>query len=74
MASFASSATTYGKLKHAWTNRQLLILSLVYFDKKFHTFPHELSPSCNSAKMCDHFTIELNMYTALWNIMGVMQL
>ena len=60
--------THEGMCEISCQNRQLLILSLVYFDK-FHTFPYELFPSCNSTKMCDHFTIELNIYTALWNRM-----
>ena len=30
------------------------VLLWSFFKEKFHTFPHELPPSCNSTKMCNH--------------------
>ena len=41
------------------------------FNDKFHTIPHELSPSCNCTGLCNQKSIKLNEYTALWDRMGV---
>ena len=33
-----------------------IILEKGIFDEKFHTIPHEMSPSCNCTRLCNHLS------------------